>query len=104
MELPTAQGACRGCPQSAVTLQAPSSGNGKARGPSSNWQSPILQESILKTLKHFIPEVRSVRSEEVGFFLGSMALNVHIVERTRSLRTLQILSPSLGLFGVLYGV
>eukprot|EP00439_Symbiodinium_sp_Y106_P080126 s1762_g18.t2 len=36
------KGACRGCPQSAVTLQ----------------------ESILKTLKHFIPEVRSVRSEE----------------------------------------
>lgn len=36
------KGACRGCPQSAVTLQ----------------------ESILKTLKHFVPEVRSVRSEE----------------------------------------
>ena len=32
------QGACRGCPQSAVTLQ----------------------ESILKTLKHFVPEVTSV--------------------------------------------
>lgn len=36
------QGACRGCPQSAVTLQ----------------------ESILKTLQHFVPTVRSVRSEE----------------------------------------
>lgn len=36
------QGACRGCPQSAVTLQ----------------------ESILKTLKHFVPQVTSVRSEE----------------------------------------
>lgn len=36
------QGACRGCPQSAVTLQ----------------------ESILKTLQHFVPEVTSVRSEE----------------------------------------
>lgn len=36
------KGACRGCPQSAVTLQ----------------------ETILKTLKHFVPEVRSVRSEE----------------------------------------
>eukprot|EP00931_Biecheleriopsis_adriatica_P054314 TRINITY_DN31948_c0_g1_i2.p1 TRINITY_DN31948_c0_g1~~TRINITY_DN31948_c0_g1_i2.p1 ORF type:complete len:314 (+),score=85.49 TRINITY_DN31948_c0_g1_i2:64-1005(+) len=36
------KGACRGCPQSAVTLQ----------------------ETILKTLKHFVPEVRSVHSEE----------------------------------------
>lgn len=36
------QGACRGCPQSAVTLQ----------------------ESILKTLQHFVPDVTSVRSEE----------------------------------------
>ncbi|CAJ1450247.1 unnamed protein product [Effrenium voratum] len=36
------QGACRGCPQSAVTLQ----------------------ESILKTLRHFVPAVRSVRAEE----------------------------------------
>jgi len=39
------KGACRGCPQSAVTLQ----------------------ETILKTLKHFVPEVRSVRSEEEEF-------------------------------------
>jgi len=36
------QGACRGCPQSAVTLQ----------------------ESILKTLQHFVPDVASVRAEE----------------------------------------
>ncbi|CAE7660838.1 unnamed protein product [Symbiodinium pilosum] len=36
------KGACRGCPQSAVTLQ----------------------ESILKTLKHFVPEVKTVRSEQ----------------------------------------
>ncbi|CAE7443725.1 NIFU4 [Symbiodinium natans] len=36
------KGACRGCPQSAVTLQ----------------------ESILKTLKHFVPEVQTVRAKE----------------------------------------
>mmetsp|Transcript_87784 Transcript_87784/g.248725 ORF Transcript_87784/g.248725 Transcript_87784/m.248725 type:complete len:333 (+) Transcript_87784:40-1038(+) len=36
------RGACRGCPQSAVTLQ----------------------ESILRTLQHFVQEVRSVRAEE----------------------------------------
>jgi len=38
----TLRGACRGCPQSAVTLQ----------------------ETILKTLQHFVPEVKSVISEE----------------------------------------
>jgi len=36
------RGACRGCPQSAVTLQ----------------------ETILRTLQHFVPEVRSVAAEE----------------------------------------
>eukprot|EP00927_Polykrikos_kofoidii_P073780 TRINITY_DN69803_c0_g1_i1.p1 TRINITY_DN69803_c0_g1~~TRINITY_DN69803_c0_g1_i1.p1 ORF type:complete len:335 (-),score=46.90 TRINITY_DN69803_c0_g1_i1:33-1037(-) len=36
------RGACRGCPQSAVTLQ----------------------ETILRTLKHFVPEVKSVEAEE----------------------------------------
>lgn len=36
------QGACRGCPHSAVTLQ----------------------ETILRTLQHFVPEVRTVVSEE----------------------------------------
>lgn len=36
------RGACRGCPQSAVTLQ----------------------EGILKTLKHFVPQVRTVVAEE----------------------------------------
>lgn len=36
------RGACRGCPQSAVTLQ----------------------ESILRTLQHYVPQVRSVAAEE----------------------------------------
>merc|ERR1712150_186422 len=36
------RGACRGCPQSAATLQ----------------------ETILRTLQHFVPAVRSVRAQE----------------------------------------
>ena len=59
--LPTFEGACRGCPQSAVTLQA--------RSQVDSWpcfvKLALCQESILKTLMHFVPEVRSVRSEEV---------------------------------------
>lgn len=45
------QGACRGCPQSAVTLQ----------------------ETILRALQHFIPEVRSVEAEEEPFDAAAAA-------------------------------